>query len=141
MINKITIVPEKAVQMAKRAFNRVVKDGFQRMGEEWHRFYEHKHFEEEAVRRYGYAPRSEKYERRKLRIKGHNDPLVWSGVSRRLASIVKVRATTAGASVVMNAPRLNMQRRASELTRVIPVELTVVDRRLARFIERKTPAV
>ena len=76
-----------------------------------------------------------------MRIKGHNDPLVWSGRSRRLASIRKVRATSRGARVILNAPALNRMKRQKELTRVIPREMLVLSRRLDRFINRRLKPV
>lgn len=40
------------------------------------------HFKPWAVAYYGYKPRSKAYTKRKLRLKGHNDPLVYTGITR-----------------------------------------------------------
>lgn len=51
----------------------------------WHRTYLGRHFEPSAVRRYGYSPRSKKYQLAKAKQQRHQKPLVKTGRSRMLA--------------------------------------------------------
>ena len=57
------------------------------------------HFTPDAARRYNYKPRDAPYQRRKLRQKGHNRPLVWSGETER-AAMRKGRRQKAGDKAV-----------------------------------------
>jgi hypothetical protein len=95
--------------------------------EYWHEFFEPLHFQEDASRRYGYAPRAGSgeppfirvgkpgsmgaqrlrpnphYLWRKLREKGHTRPLVWSGASERAARQIRITATARQGVGVMYA--------------------------------------
>lgn len=50
--------------------------------EYWHKRFMPGHFKASASRKYGYQERTFKYTKRKRRQKGHNLPLVWTGISR-----------------------------------------------------------
>jgi hypothetical protein len=138
---KITIEPQHVAGIMKRDWNRVLAAGLKGMGESWHLRYLARHFEPSAVRRYGYAPRSAGYRKRKRRIKGHDRPLVWSGRSERLASMRRVRATSKGVSVIVYAPQLNRRKLAKEVTTVIVQEIGVLNRQIEKYIARRMPAV
>lgn len=111
----------------------------------WHDNYVRKHFTQAGATEYGYAPRKgqpgnphpkgfrRSYTGRKLALKGHTRPLVWSGSSYLLviASRNNVTATAkkgaATARLRMNAPTLNFRNPHS---RVDPrAELTTVSSR------------
>jgi len=91
-------------------FNWLVKGAWALTGATWHRDYSAKHFTAEGAREYRYQRRTRKYEDRKQRLKGHKDPLVFSGRSRRLARLADVRATPKGVRVVLHARQLNRRR-------------------------------
>ena len=138
---KVTVTPAKPAGMMKRDWNKVLKGALGRMGTGWHSLYMPRKFEPSAVCRYGYRPRSIGYNKRKLRIKGHKNPLVWSGRSKRLTSIRKVRATSKGSRVIMNAPQLNRRKLRLELIKVIVREVVVLSRRAGKYVNRKLKPV
>src|SRR3990172_3567299 len=51
------------------------------VGNFWHEHYRGEHFEFSAYQRYGYTPRTTKYEIRKAKNLGHRRPLVFTGES------------------------------------------------------------
>ena len=75
----------------ERLFVQAVKAGMEKALLLWHVAFAPMHFKAGAAARYGYQKRSEKYEKRKERVKHHRQPLVWSGTLRD--SIVKGRPT------------------------------------------------
>jgi len=103
-----------------------------------HAKYMWRHFKPEAYRRYGYTERTAGYVRKKLRVKGHNRPMVWSGESETLARIRDVRATRNQARLVQHARGLNRRRPTSlvymnkEITAVAPPEVKEAARVAAR---------
>lgn len=87
----------------------------------WHQRFYPLHFREGADERYGYKPRSPgkklkskrsgvtlygiSYEQRKWRLKGHGDPLTWSGLLRRMSGLpIAVRGTRFRATGTMQVP-------------------------------------
>jgi len=75
--------PSRPEDMAARHHNRIAKDALREALAHHHRQTIGKHFSAEAAGRYGYAARSPNYLRRKLRKKGHQLPLVYSGATKR----------------------------------------------------------
>jgi len=108
----------------------------------WHDNYVRKHFTQAGATEYGYAPRKgmpgnphpkgfkRSYTGRKLRLKGHTRPLVYSGESylRVIASRNNVTATAtkgqAKARLRMNAPALNFRNPRSRID--MRAELTTI---------------
>ena len=52
----------------------------------WWKVFLPRHFTPRGAQLYGYAPRSAKYQQTKLRRKGHQDPFVWSGTTKAMAT-------------------------------------------------------
>ena len=50
----------------------------------WWKVFLPRHFTPRGAQIYGYAPRSAKYQQRKLREKHHQDPFVWSGTTKAM---------------------------------------------------------
>lgn len=126
----------------KRDLNKLLKVGWLSIGRLWHSQMRRKHFTREGARLYRYARRTDVYERRKRREKGHDLPLVWTGRSRRATRIRDIRATSKGVKVVMRAPALNLTRLSAKARgrKSMREELTTVSRKevkqLAEHYER-----
>lgn len=129
--------------------NRVQRECFYEAGAFWHSRMLRHHFTRQAFSRYSavYKRRKFKYEKRKLRMFGHTNPLVYSGESRRLAlSIQDVRATSRGNRIVLHSRKLNFKHPKSqinmreELTYISPAEEqgigNVFDREFQEGIDR-----
>lgn len=69
------------------------KEGLEKAVEYWHKHFAPRHFRPEAYQLYGYAKRTEKHEKRKRRKFGHNNPLWFTGASRR-AILRSIRITS-----------------------------------------------
>lgn len=61
-----------------------IKRGLKAASIYWRMNFAQKHFTAGGAREYGYQRRTEKYLKRKQRVKGHQDPLVWSGTLRQM---------------------------------------------------------
>lgn len=105
MLLKFTVA--KSGQVSKRTWNETMKAVYHTGAEHWFERFSQRHFTAQGARLYGYAPRSKKYMERKKREKHHNHPLVWSGASRVLATIKKIRSTRTGGKAVIAARGLN----------------------------------
>ena len=77
--------------------NKLIADTYGELVEHWHKHFRPKHFTVGAYNAYGYHPRSKKYNKRK----GHNNPLVFSGESKRYSETYRVHKTKNGARCVM----------------------------------------
>ncbi len=75
-------VPTRAEDLTRRDHNRYVKEAARDVLATYHKKFTRRKFQADASRRYGYAPRSAKYNRRKQRLKGHRIPMLYSGRSR-----------------------------------------------------------
>lgn len=139
----------KISKQEQRKINRVV---LAEIGEYWHDHFRAKHFTREGAAEYNYAPRSKGYMIRKAKVKGHQDPLVYSGMSRALAAIKDVRpfspsADRAYVHVVIHAPTLNLIPTGGtinlreEMERVSQGELAVLSGVLARAKQREEDAL
>lgn len=62
----------------KRGMKSALKAGIEKALDWWHENRLPKHFKRGAAQKYGYAKRTEKYNRAKQRKKHHQQPLVWS---------------------------------------------------------------
>lgn len=144
-----------------REWNDIHRDAAEFAARFWHTHFRPLHFKNSATRRYGYQFRQgenlqgakgfrRSYTGQKLQQKGHTRPLVWSGDSERFTQILNIRATakggqygTARATVIMNAPTLNLRSSPSspnmrqELTTVIPEELDEISRQTHEFLAQR----
>lgn len=84
--------------MKKRDWNNnFLKPAFYEAGKFWHQWILPKHFTESGGREYGYQNRTQKYIKKKIVFKRHNDPLVYSGRLRDGAlGKVRIEATFKG---------------------------------------------
>lgn len=74
--------PSRPEEMATRHHNKIVKDALRETLAEHHRLHTRLHFQKGGRHRYGYAPRSQKYLKRKQREKGHTIDMLYSGATR-----------------------------------------------------------
>lgn len=90
-------------RLFSRDHNRHMRHAFE-AGAEYH-FQHHvpRHFQGFAAAKYGYYPRTQKYNDRKLKQVGHLDPLVFTGASKRRAtgSHLPIQATPKGATLTV----------------------------------------
>ena len=95
-----------------KAMRAAVKPTLQDMIVYWHRKFMPLHFKEGARRRYkGYGSSDANYARRKMRIYGHNKPLVFTGETEYLATrTIRTSGTAKKATGYINAPALNFRR-------------------------------
>ena len=132
----------RALAKARRG---AVKDANKDAVRFWHRRYQPEHFTESATKRYKYRSRTEKYMRRKARIKGHQRPLVWSGRTMLLvASTLRVTGTSKRATGSMSAPALNWKpelRMREELITTVRSERETMAQRHVRQITRQLNGV
>lgn len=130
-----------------KMLNPAVRAALREVVEAWHKDTLPKHFEPSAVSRYGYKPRTKKYEIRKAKKFHHRNPLQFTGTLRREVSRqVRITATatkTRGrARAVMSGPRYLYQYRkdvgqadkAAELTMVTAAEAEAMARALDRSV-------
>jgi hypothetical protein len=80
----LTIDVTRADGLEKKVygFKTATREGFVLAVKLWHQNMLPRHFKGGAEARYGLAPRSEKYQQRKARVKHHTQPLVYSGRMR-----------------------------------------------------------
>lgn len=87
-------------EFPKRWFGQAMRTALRDAGVYWHKRILPKHFTPAAEIEYGYQKRTAKYLKRKQRVKGHQRPLVWSGVLERslsrYAAIRPVARSSAG---------------------------------------------
>ncbi|HRU04326.1 MAG TPA: hypothetical protein P5137_00965 [Candidatus Brocadiia bacterium] len=118
-----------------------VRAALYQLGGHWHGDYLPLHFSEAAYGLYGAAQRTKRYVKRKRRQKGHNRPMVWSGVmARQVLGSARMRVVGQRVGVVMRGVRaLNLSSRPrypdfkAEITAVTGDEL----RRFAEYLDRK----
>lgn len=126
------------VTMSQRDWNAIQRPVWNAVGRYWHTQFRPKHFTRAGAQEYGYAKRTAAYQRRKAKAKHHQDPLVFSGESRRrtrAGRIVPFAASTkVGVRVRMTAPTLSYRRNSSapdlreEMTTISDAEGLVLSR-------------
>ena len=107
-----------------------VKSALQEIVEKWHDDTLQVHFTDTGRRKYRYRSRTQKYRRRKLKTKGHCNPLVYSGDLKRDATRrFRVSGTSKSARITMTVPWYATKRfhrfstYADEMTRVAQDEV------------------
>lgn len=139
MIRTITIKERGPVpRTMRKAHTAASKAAWLRVAENWQARIRPKHFTEAGAREYHYTRRKgelqsghrfrRSYTGRKLREKGHTDPLVYSGRSRERSRQARLSATArGGAKVSINAPTLNLKHPKSRI--VMRAELAAISDR------------
>lgn len=138
---KAVIVAPGLWGLNKSDFRKIGSAAIEAAGLYWHAHFKALHFQKEAFQRYGYKPRSKKWEAEKARVhpEAAGRPLVFSGESEQLAMAQnRVRATaknfeTYSAEVTVSAPNLNYH--AEEMTRTTDAELEALAAEFARVFE------
>lgn len=133
-------------KIAKRELNNINKGTMQDVGEYWHNHFREKHFTTAGAREYGYAPRARGYMIAKAKKKGHQLPLVWTGVSRLRSMFPRIVATASKANakvrIVLNMPQLNrIPRLREEMERVSQRELSILGNVVVESQERRHSAL
>lgn len=91
----------------RKQHNRISKQTWRDAAKLHHKEHIPKRFTEEGARELGFRKRTSKYEARKQKVYGHNDPNVWSGKSRRDAKSYRPSGTSKYVRMRYNAPTLN----------------------------------
>lgn len=94
-----------ALAIPEKEHKKLVIDSLVRIGLYWHRYFRPKHFTEAGAREYRYKRRAVNYNKQKLRIVRHQDPLVFSGISKQLSRVYRVQRTKESAKIVMSGVR------------------------------------
>lgn len=109
----------------------------------WHRNMLLGHFENTAYQRYGARRRTSKYNRAKLREHGHTKPLVFSGLTRRLAMVRDIRSTSNWGKAILHTNALNFRPEGwpntmrEELDRTTVRERRRLGKEFVRHFERR----
>ncbi len=126
--------------MKKSELNAILKTGFAKQGEYWHKNFRKRHFSNMAYSEYGYQKRTSAYNRRKQRAFGHNLPLVFTGQSRDLSQSRNIRATKNYCLVTMPVRAFNFKRTPQspdlqkEFRTVSQSEQKILDDRMEKHI-------
>lgn len=123
LIKQIEVIRRGPVPgVMRRELNNHSKTAWTGCGFVWGETMRPGHFTESAKLKYQYKPRSGRYESRKLKVKGHRRPGVWSGLTEALTGQYRVTSSFRGAKVTMRAGALNFSKRQDELTTVVKSE-------------------
>ena len=89
-----------------RKFARCAKEAYAEMGSLWHDKILPLHFEHGAKHRYGYAPRSQKYRRRRMArgVAGDTDMVFTGDMRKQMQQFATIRAFPTRATVNVQAP-------------------------------------
>ena len=82
-MSRATVTYTVPLEEEQVRLERGLRKGLKVAAQTWQKDYIKGHFRRGASQKYRYARRSFKYRRRKLRVKGHTAPLVWTGETRR----------------------------------------------------------
>ena len=106
MIPIAQIVSHKGTAFDAKTWRVMSKVAWRAGAEDWHEETLPKHFTAKGTREYRYKPRAKSYMKRKASQKKHQNPLVWSGESKKLAEAsYKLRASSKGARLVLSLPK------------------------------------
>ena len=121
---KTTITYTRSPELLVREFRKVVKATLKDTGTLWHKKFLPWHFKEFAGAKYGYRKRSSSYAKKKLRLRGHRNPLVWSGrMQRELMRRRQLTGTAKAVRVRMTGPPyLKYHNKPRELTAITEKE-------------------
>lgn len=123
-----------------------MKKALQRAVKFWHHRMAPRHFKPNATGRYGYKFRAESTKHKKRRIQHHQDPLVWTGDSKRqLLRMARVSGTRHTARVRMRGPKywymfrkdIRQPNKAEELTTTVDAEVQTMAKLVKRAVVRE----
>ena len=146
---KLDLVVEQSGVVAARPndIKEAVKSELYLAGEYWHKNFRKRHFHASAFQFYRYTPRSKKYQWRKLRRGLGNNPLVFTGVSKRLSEGKTIRATHEKVDVVMSTRAFNFRAKNSqvnmrdEFTQINEAEHAEIDRRTESGLVKRLQSI
>lgn len=146
MVIQLESVVLEKVSGLRKVMPKIRKFAFQEIGEFYVRDIFKKHFRPSARQEYQHQARDEKYLKRKRFIgigQGKRDDLVFSGRSRRFMSHgVKIKATSTGVTIRMNAPLYFRSQfpgqpdKVAEVLRVSAIDRKLIGRKLEGRIKR-----
>lgn len=137
MTVRATITYRRSPEHTLRELRQAVKSGLKRLVEQWHQRALPEHFEPIARRRYGYQRRTQRYQKRKLRVKHHDNPLVWSGTLRDTATRrAAVTGSSKQARVRIRVPYYVRARSRSGCGPNLEAELTATTRKEVKGMAR-----
>jgi len=138
--------------VSAKDFREIRSEAWQLTGEMYHKRITPEHFTRQGARRYNYKKRKLRYRARKRKQFGHDNPLVFSGRTRRkVKQVRKVRARRGGRGgvvvglkvpqyVIALSARSNAPNMAKEITAVSAKDVRRVTTFLDRIIQRKIDA-
>jgi hypothetical protein len=114
---RLTIIIEEtgASTIAPKDVNEAVRKELHGAGEYWHKNFRKRHFHSSAFTYYRYTPRKKRYQWKKLRRGLGNNPLVFTGISKRLSEGKTIRATPSKVDVVMPTRAFNFKAKGSQV--------------------------
>jgi hypothetical protein len=138
------IIEQGSPRQVARLREKAQRGGWMHALEYWHRFVLPVHFTEEGGRRYHYQTRTRAYQKRKQKRYGHQNPLVWSGETRRMVQAERIitNVSARGATLRMRGPKqlyayqknFKQPYKAGELTTTVHDER----RTLAKLVDRES---
>ena len=137
---------DAGAKRGKKALAGATKEALFASARDWHGHTLPKHSTVAGGRTYGYLNRSAKYAKRKGKLKGHQMPLVFSGVSReRALTAPEITGTSKAVKVSVHANALNFLAKQRmgyvELMKLTPDEAHDIEETFAGVLnERMTAA-
>jgi len=137
----------KPADLSTRGWNEITRRAHQREMLTWFRTKLRGHFTEGAKGKYGYKRRSSKYRKYKRRVKGHLQPIVYSGLTyaaavggtplirafpRRATLTLNTRNYVKMRPLTRNAPNLG-----EEMTRLTHQETRSIEANEAKYMEKE----
>ena len=117
-MGKMTVIirEEGTPRQKYKGFKMDIREALKDSVEHWHGRFLPRHFTTSAYNSYRYTPRTDRYQKRKMRLKGHTRPLVFTGrMKKMLSSVFRVSGTSKKATISMNGPRYMYQYHKSKV--------------------------
>ena len=108
-------VDNKKLGFSKKEINEITANGYKFLAKNWHKNTLKEHFTRQGATKYHYDKRTKKYNKRKQKKYGHQEPLRFSGALMRRASMVRdITSNKKGAKVKLkDLPKYTFQYRGS----------------------------
>jgi len=137
-----TIIYQRSPETVLKELRARAKAVLKGVGEKWYWEFLPRHFQADAMTRYGYPARDAAYVRRKLRQKGHQRPFVWSGETEQMMRReARISSTSKGVTVKMRAPwYVRLKNRFQDLTQINQKEITELAQAHHRGVTRRLNA-
>lgn len=102
---RIILIERGSPRQLQRELGRILKDAYYYAADHWERKLLPKHFTSAGASEYQYKPRTKRYMIIKAKKHHHQNPLEYSGESKRMIRrMPRITATSKGASVRLNVP-------------------------------------